>query len=117
MLLISAVVIFLTLPLLIMMIKSGIPGKMTWLIVAVMAAPVAVIVVYFTDFPRLYLYLAILVAGIIQSEFLLGIIGIPFNSLLAFGLPGVAVLAFGIALLVKFIRKYPLSPPEVANAG
>jgi len=114
-LIVGAVVLFLTLPLIIMIVKQGPSGVLGWKLIATIAAPVFVLAVYTTDFPRLYVYAALLFVGVIEAEFLLNEVGTPLNSLLSFALPGVVILAIGTNLLVKFIRTHPLVEIEHAD--
>jgi hypothetical protein len=106
-LIVGAVILFLTLPLLVMIIKQNPSGVLGWKLLAVFVAPLFVLIVYTTDFPRLYLYAALLFVGVIEAEFLLSQIGAPLNAVFSFGVPGIVITAVGINLLVKFIRTYP----------
>ena len=108
-LLIGAVILFLTLPLLFMIGRDSISEVMGWKMIAIFAAPLLVLAVYTTDFPRLYIYVALLIAGVVEAEFLLDILGDPLNTIYSFGLPGVVITLIGLYLLVKFIRTYPRS--------
>lgn len=114
---ILAAIVFLTLPLIIMMVGSGIPAGQTWFFVAAIGAPVFAIAVFIMDFPRLYLYAAVLAVGVVQSEFLITSIGEPLNAVLSFGLPGLIILIVGLVLLVRFVRKYPKPNSEASHAG
>lgn len=114
---ILAAVVFLTLPLIIMIIGNGVSAGQTWLFIAAIAAPVFAIAVYIMDFPRMYLYAAVLAVGILQSEFLIPYVGTPLNVVLSFGIPGILILLLGISLLVRFLRKYAKPAPEASHAG
>jgi len=114
---ILAAVVFLTLPLIIMMIGQGISAGQTWLFITAVAAPVFAIAVYIMDFPRMFLYAAFLAVGILQSEFLIPYVGTPLNAILSFGIPGLLILILGLSLLIKFLRKYPKPAPEASHAG
>lgn len=116
-LLIGAGVVVLMLPLIIMIIGQGISGPEGWMLVAAMALPVFVLGVYFLDFPRLYIYAAVLIAGVLQAEFLAAYVPTPFNSLISFGLPGVIIFLVGLSFLARFIRKYPRSNQEAPNVS
>lgn len=114
---IGAVIVILTLPLLIMIGGDGIPGRMGWLLVATFAIPVFVLAVYSTEFPRLYVYAALLIFGVIESEFLLGYVGTPLSAIISFGIPGAIILVIGLTLLFRFLHMYPRPTPEAHNAG
>ena len=81
-----------------------------------MALPIFAIAVFSTDSPRLFVYAAVLVFSIAESEFLLDYLDPPYNMIISFGLPGAAILAIGVNLLYKFIQKYPLTTAEAPNA-
>jgi hypothetical protein len=115
-LIISAVVFVLMAPLVVAIADNVIAGPLGWLLIALMALPIAAIAVYSTDSPRLYVYAAVLIFGIAESEFLLRYVNPPYNMIIAFGLPGIVILAIGLNLLIKFIQKYPRPTPEVPNA-
>ncbi len=68
---------------------------------------------YFSEFRRLYLYAFFFAGGIPLAELLYHYVGTPMDELIAFGIPGLAVVVIGLVLLVSFIRKYPRSNPEV----
>jgi hypothetical protein len=114
-LIVAAVVLFLTLPLIIMVVKQSPSGVLGWKLIAIIAAPVFVLAVYTTDFPRLYIYAALLFVSVIEAEFLLDYVGTPLNAVLSFGIPGVVIIAFGINLLIKFIRTHPRMEIEHAE--
>jgi len=110
---IGAVVLFLTLPLFLSSgaITSGVLG---WKLVAIFVVPFFVLAVYTTDFPRLYLYAALLIASVVEAEFLLSLVGSPLNAIYSFGLPGIVITLIGMSLLIKFIKTYPRT--EAADA-
>jgi hypothetical protein len=109
---VSTTILFLTLPLIIMIIKQNSSGALGLRLIAIFAAPLFVLAVYTTDFPRLYIYAVLLIAGVIMAEFLLSQIGSPLNAVISFGLPGIVITAIGIKLLFKFIRTYPRTEAE-----
>jgi hypothetical protein len=111
----AAIVLFLTVPLFIMMIKQNPSSSLGWKLIAIFAAPVFVLAVYTTDFPRLYVYAALLFFGVVLAEFLLGQVGSPLNSVFSFGIPGVVITGIGVGLLVKFVRSHPRM--EMDHAG
>ena len=113
-LVIGAVVLFLTLPLFFMIGSASISGVLGWKLIAVFVAPLFVLAVYTTHFPRLYLYAALLIAGVVEAEFLLNLVGSPLNAVYSFGLPGIVITLIGINFLIKFIKTYPRT--EVLDA-
>jgi hypothetical protein len=115
-LIISAVVFVLMAPLGVAIASSGIAGRLGWLLIALMALPIVAIAVYSTDSPRLYVYGAVLIFSVAESEFLLDYVNPPYNMIIAFGLPGIVILAIGLNLMIKFIQKYPRPTPEAHNA-
>ena len=106
-LIIAAVVLFLTLPLIIMIISQNQMGALGWKLIAIFAAPLFVLTVYTTDFPRLYIYAALLFASAAEAEFLLSSIGSPLNVILSFGLPGLIITAIGISFLINYVKTHP----------
>ena len=110
-------VVLLTLPLFIIMLAQGISGRMGWLLIAIFAAPIFIIAVFSLDFPRLFIYSAFLLAGVVEAEFLVAYLGEPLNSIIAFGLPGAIILTIGTAMFVEFIRQYPLTKAEANHVG
>jgi hypothetical protein len=114
---IGAAVIILMLPLLIMIVGKGIPGRLGWSIIAMSAAPVLAIAVYFLDFPRLFVYLALLMFAVFESEILLEYVHSPFNTIISLGIPGAIIFAIGLTLLFKFMKKYPKPAPEVNHVS
>ncbi|MFH2055172.1 MAG: hypothetical protein ABIJ61_04375 [bacterium] len=112
---IGGVVLILTLPLMIMIAARGIPAERLWLMIAAFAAPLVAIAVLALEFPRFFLYIALLFAGVVEAEFLLEYLGAPLNSIVSFGVPGLAILLIGISLLVKFLRDYPKQTGEATD--
>jgi hypothetical protein len=113
----GAVIVVLTLPLVPMIIVRGLPGGLAWMTIAVFVAPLAAIGVFIMDYPRLYVYAALLLAGVVEAEFLLKYIGTPFNALVSFGVPGLGIVAYGATLLCGFIKKYPVQSREAPYVG
>jgi hypothetical protein len=113
---IAGAVILLMLPLMIAIAGKGVSGIVGWQLVALLGLPVFVVGIYAMDFPRLWIYAGLLIAGIAESEFLISRIGRPYNDIVAFGLPGLVVMAIGLNMLVRFIQKYPKSRPEANHA-
>jgi len=100
-------VLILTVPLVIMIVLQGQADTLGWKFIAILVAPLVVLAVYTTEFPRLYVYVALLFFGVVEAEFLLGQIGSPLNAVLSFGFPGLIITAIGLVLLIKFIKTHP----------
>lgn len=98
----SIVVLFLILPL-IVATGSGVDE----IVVAPIIALIICLAGYFLDYPRMYIYGALLACGIVQSRFLVGFVGSPLSSLISLGIPGMGIMIYGIALLYKFLVRYP----------
>ena len=65
----------------------------------------------------MYLFAALCLFSIAASEFLLPLTGKLVAAFVAFGLPGLAILAFGFSLLFKFLREYPHPPSEDSHVS
>lgn len=104
---IGAATLFLTLPLYFMIGQGSPLGGLGWKMIAVLVAPLLVIAVFAADCPRLYIYTALLLAAVVQAEFLLKLIDAPFNAIYSFGVPGIVITLVGFYLLAKFVRTYP----------
>jgi hypothetical protein len=103
----GAVILFLMLPLIIMMLAEQASGIAGLKLFAIVVAPLFVLAVYTTAFPRLYIYTGLLFAALVEAEFLLPYTGTPLNVLISFGMPGIVITGFGIALLIKFMQTHP----------
>jgi len=112
MLMLGAVVV-LMLPVVLMMLPTlrGQAHYTTWFAVAMIVAPVVLIAVYAFDYPRLLIYVALLGFAVVEANFLGGLLGSPLHTLISFGLPGAAILIYGVVLLVRFVQRYPRSMP------
>lgn len=106
------VVLILMLPLVLMLLAQGGFGGRGWMTLAIIAAPLVGLAMVAVDFPRFYLYVALLLAAVVQTEFLLPLLGSPLNGILSFGLPGIAIFLFGGSLLVRFISVHPVQTAE-----
>lgn len=73
------------------------------------------IVAYFMDYSRMYIYAILVGLGIPLVHLLEKYLGEPLNHLIVFGIPGLAVLLFGLILFFRFLNKYPRSNPEVSD--
>jgi hypothetical protein len=121
-LMICAGFFFLTLPLLLMISAKGFGGGLAEnsgipLAVGMVVAPLVIVAAYFLDYPRMYIYAAVLFFGIPHAKFLYPYLGKPFNSLITFGIPAAAILVFGLTLLSRFVRKYPKTIQEGVNVS
>ncbi|UCE25473.1 MAG: hypothetical protein JSU74_05350 [Candidatus Zixiibacteriota bacterium] len=85
--------------------------------VGMIIAPLLLLAAYFIDYPRMYIYAVLLLVSIPHAAFMYEFVGVPFNGLISFGIPGLVILIYGLNLLAKFIRKYPLPTPEANHAG
>jgi hypothetical protein len=116
-LLLLAVVVNFMLPVVLLVVVRGQYGGPTWPIVALIAAPLVAIAAYSLDYPRAFIYVAVMAFAVAEAEFLLPLVGSPLNSLLSFGLIGAALLLAGLALLTRFVHKYPKPPAEAHHVG
>lgn len=119
-LVICAAFFFLTLPLLLMTTAKGFGASLAENVglpptVGLVVAPVVAIAAYFLDYPRMYVYAAVLFVGIPYSDFMYRYLDKPFNSLISFGIPGAVVLVYGLTLLSGFTKKYPKPIPEAPD--
>jgi hypothetical protein len=112
---IAAVVLFLTLPLFFMIGGRGIQNGPGWDMIAVMAAPFLLLALFLTEFPRFYIYAALLVAAVVVTEFMARPFGRTMAALYGFGLPGVVVTVVGISLLWRFLKTHPRREAEYAE--
>ena len=121
-LIISAVVLFLMLPVLMITLAKGFPIKLQGNpaispIVLMTIAPFLVIAAYFLDYLRMFIYVLVLFGVVLNADFMLRYVGDPLNSVISFGFAGVVILFYGISLLAKFLKKYPKPNTEVPYAG
>jgi len=112
---VAAVVAVLMLPLVIMIVRQSQGSALGWRLTAMIVAPIFVLAVYTTDFPRLYVYAALLFFGFVLSELLRSLVGVPLNAVVSFGVPGAVITAVGLTLLVRFVRNHPRT--EIDYAG
>ena len=110
-------VIVVMLPLVVMMFAKGFPQNMTWQTVALVAAPVIAIGVFLLDYSRMYIYAALLLFSIVASESLRVYFPMPLPGLVAFGVPGAAIIGYGFSLLLSFLKKYPRPAAEVTDVS
>jgi hypothetical protein len=62
--------------------------------------------------PRLAIYGFVIGFGVLAVEVLRDIVGRPWHNLIAWGIPGLCILFYGIRLLVRFTHTYPLPSEE-----
>ena len=114
-LVVATIVLFLTLPLFIMMFRQTMSGEMGWKLAAIFIAPLFVLAVYTTAFPRLYIYTGLLFACSVEAEVLFEYIGSPAHALLSFGIPGLVIAGIGVYMLASFMKTHPRSEVEYAE--
>ena len=64
---------------------------------------------YFLGYQRLYIYAIFFGLGLFFSDVLYPFVGSPLDLLLGEGLTGIVAIIIGLAYLVKFLHKYPIS--------
>jgi hypothetical protein len=67
------------------------------------------IIAYFLDFTRLYIYAFLTGIGFFLIDLLNPIFGSPIDIFLTFGISGGIIVAIGLYLFIRFLKKYPLS--------
>ncbi len=115
-------VLFLQMPLLMMTFANGTfgflgEGLSVPVAASMIVAPLLIVAAYFIDYPRMYIYAAILFFSVPHAEFMIDFVGHPLECLISFGKPGLTILIYGVVLLSRFMKKYPLPTPEVNHAG
>ena len=114
-LIIAAILLVLTVPLIVLIATRKIPGTFGWELLAIFAAPVVLVAVYMVDFPRFFIYLAVMIFSILAAEFLSKPTGFPLGAIISFGLPGLVITVIGVILLVKFLKTYHREADESAE--
>ena len=94
--------------------QLSLPGYMVMLVIGLLfiTTPFSIIA-YFIQLKRVYLYALLGGFGLFFSELLDPVLDAPFNDLLVFIPFGGMILAFGITILIQFLRKYRLTKKEV----
>jgi hypothetical protein len=118
--LICAAVFFLQLPLLMITLGNGFPGIPEGILsmpltLGLILAPFLLIAAFLLDYPRLYVYIAIFAFAIPHAGILRNFVAEPFNLSVSFGVPGVAILIFGLALFFRFLREYQKPSAEAGH--
>ena len=103
------------LPLVIITFMHGYPSGLVWQTVVLIGAPAIAIGVLLMRPPRIYIYAVLLLFSVVASEFLLNYVDKTIGNFLVFGLPGLAIEAYGFSLLVRFLRRYPRASKEVSD--
>jgi hypothetical protein len=70
------------------------------------------ILAFFMKTPRYYLVAIVMGASLLLAEYLREIVGGPFHFAIAFSICGSVVLIMGVIVLIRFLRRYPLSKEE-----
>jgi len=68
-----------------------------------------IILAYFLEYHRLYVYAIFFGLGFFFSELLYPLLGSPLDLLLSLGSIGIAVVFIGLVYFIQFLCKYPLS--------
>ncbi|MFX1502923.1 MAG: hypothetical protein ACFFDH_18330, partial [Promethearchaeota archaeon] len=68
-----------------------------------------VVVAYFLDFTRLYIYAILAGLGFFLTELLYPIVGTPLDTLLPFGITGGVIVVIGLYYFITFFRNYQLT--------
>lgn len=76
--------------------------------IGIMAILIMAVTAHFLDWPRFYIYGVLMGIGIPLVEVLENIVGTPLDGIIAFSIPAVFVLAYGMITLTRFLRKYPV---------
>jgi len=120
---ISTILVSITVVLLIMTITKIFPGTLGNMLDGY-AVPIIIgistiigmgVFAYIKDFPHLWIYGLIIGLGIIVAEVLYKTVGTPLDSIITFGIPGLIILFYGLIILYRFLRKYPLPKGEIIN--
>ena len=122
---ISAILVIITFMLLIMTITKTFPGTLGIMLDG-FAVPLIIgistiigmgVFAYLKDFPHLWVYGLIIGVGIPVAEVLYKTVGTPLDGIITFGIPGILILFYGVLILSRFLRKYPLPEEEIANGN
>ena len=122
---ISVILVILTVVLLILTITNIFPGTFgsmldgyaVPLIIGISTIIGMGVFAYIKDFPHLWVYGVIIGLGIIVAEVLYKTVGTPLDGIITFGIPGILVLFYGVVILFRFLRKYPLPKEEIVNGN
>ena len=68
-----------------------------------------VVVAYFLDFTRLYIYAFLAGLGFFLTELLYPIVGTPLDTLLPFGITGAVIVVIGLYHFIRFLKTYQLT--------
>ncbi len=117
---IFAAALFLMAPVVIMVFAGGMQeGARTastlWILAGSAALPLLTMAAFFMDFPRMYIYLAVVSGAVVEVEFVSPVIGKIPGCIVAFGLPGLVITIYGILLFSRFVKKYPVPGKEALD--
>jgi uncharacterized membrane protein len=74
------------------------------------------VMAYFLDFNRLYVYGWLFAGSIVLVEVSRGYVGTAYDNVIGFGTSGVIMICIGLAYLIRFLQRYPLTS-EVLSHG
>jgi len=94
-------------PVVIIVVKSDGLSQQFWMLVALAGAPLLLLGIYLLDLGRVWLYAGLLLFAIVASEQLAAYLSPEWSRIVSFGLPGLAISAIGVGMLVKFLNRYP----------
>jgi hypothetical protein len=96
------------------MFQLSLPGYLVMLVIGLIFITIPFsFIAYFIQLKRVYLYALLGGFGLFFSELLDPILDAPFNDLIVFVPFGGMILAFGITVLIHFLRQYSLTKKEV----
>ena len=90
-------------------------GVMFMLIIGIIVIILMGFIAYVMDFKNMLYYGLAIGIGIPTAEFLHGVVGVPLDSLITFGILGSLLLIYGLINLSSFLKKYPLPKEEMSN--
>ena len=90
-------------------------GVMFMLIIGIIVIILMGFIAYIMDFKNMLYYGLAIGIGIPTAEFLHGVVGVPLDSLITFGILGSLLLIYGLINLSSFLKKYPLPKEEMSN--
>jgi len=107
---ISVILVIITFILLIMTITKTFPGTLGTMLDG-FAVPLIIGISTF------WVYGLIIGVGIIVAEVLYKTVGTPLAGIITFGIPGILILFYGVLILSRFLRKYPLPKEEITDGN
>lgn len=76
---------------------------------------ISTIISHIIDYPRLFLFGLLVGLSIIAAEILYPHFGSPLDGLIPFSIAGALIMANGLVLLIRFLKKYPKPSKEVTD--